>query len=58
MIFLTGIRINAGGGETSRLEDIDPKSMERVEVLKGAGSDALRDGGVEWRHPSLHKAGS
>lgn len=41
IIFLDGIRINAGGGQTSRLEDIDPLSIERIEVLKGAAAATL-----------------
>ena len=41
VIFLDGIRINSGGGQTSRLEDIDPQSIERIEVLKGAAAATL-----------------
>ncbi len=41
VIFLDGIRINSGGGQTSRLEDIDPESIERIEVLKGAAAATL-----------------
>ena len=41
VIFLDGIRINAGGGQTSRLDDIDPQSIERIEVLKGAAAATL-----------------
>jgi TonB-dependent SusC/RagA subfamily outer membrane receptor len=41
VIFLDGIRINSGGGQTSRLEDIDPESVERIEVLKGAAAATL-----------------
>jgi TonB-dependent starch-binding outer membrane protein SusC len=41
IVFLDGIRINSGGGQTSRLEDIDPQSIERIEVLKGAAAATL-----------------
>ncbi|MGH7677799.1 MAG: SusC/RagA family TonB-linked outer membrane protein, partial [Gemmatimonadaceae bacterium] len=41
IIFLDGIRINSGGGQTSRLEDIDPASIERIEILKGAAAATL-----------------
>ena len=48
IIFVDGIRINSGGGNaangnvgTSRLDDIDPSSIERVEVLKGAAAATL-----------------
>src|SRR6185312_12865357 len=36
-----GVRITSGGGMTSRLDDIDPSSIERVEVLKGAAAATL-----------------
>jgi len=41
IVFMDGIRINSGGGQTSRLEDIDPNTIERVEVLKGAAAATL-----------------
>ena len=41
VVFLDGVRISSGGGQTSRLEDIDPQSIERVEVLKGAAAATL-----------------
>lgn len=41
VIFIDGIRINAGGARTSRLDDIDPSSIERVEILKGAAAATL-----------------
>jgi TonB-linked SusC/RagA family outer membrane protein len=51
IIFVDGIRINAGGGfgqnisrnggAPSRLDDIDPSTIERVEVLKGAAAATL-----------------
>ena len=41
VIFLDGIRVNSGGGQTSRLDDIDPESIERIEVLKGAAAATL-----------------
>ncbi|MEY2733391.1 MAG: hypothetical protein RL340_450, partial [Gemmatimonadota bacterium] len=48
IIFVDGIRINAGGGQaangnvgSSRLDDFDPASIERVEVLKGAAAATL-----------------
>jgi TonB-linked SusC/RagA family outer membrane protein len=41
VIFLDGVRISSGGGQTSRLEDIDPQSIERIEVLKGAAAATL-----------------
>jgi TonB-linked SusC/RagA family outer membrane protein len=48
IVFLDGVRINtagggqfSGGGSVSRLDDIDPSSIERVEVLKGAAAATL-----------------
>ncbi|CAA9325896.1 MAG: hypothetical protein AVDCRST_MAG40-1691 [uncultured Gemmatimonadaceae bacterium] len=51
IILVDGIRINQaggfgnniarGGGSPSRLDDIDPSSIERVEVLKGAAAATL-----------------
>jgi len=51
IIFVDGIRINTGGGfgrdvaraggAPSRLDDIDPSTIERVEVLKGAAAATL-----------------
>lgn len=52
IVFVDGVRINAGsgfgnnvgaggGGAPSRLDDIDPSSIERVEVLKGAAAATL-----------------
>ncbi|MEW5917125.1 MAG: SusC/RagA family TonB-linked outer membrane protein, partial [Gemmatimonadota bacterium] len=52
IVFVDGIRINSrgdfgnnvgagGGGTPSRLDDIDPNSIERVEVLKGAAAATL-----------------
>jgi len=45
VIFLDGIRINSGGGQTSRLEDIDPESIERARAnaqAAGLGEDRVR----------------
>lgn len=48
IIFVDGIRINSGGGQaangsigSSRLDDFDPNSIERIEVLKGAAAATL-----------------
>ncbi len=41
VVFVDGVRINSGGGMTSRLDDIDPATVERVEVLKGAAAATL-----------------
>lgn len=52
IIFIDGIRMNArggfgnnvgagGGGSPSRLDDIDPATIERVEILKGAAAATL-----------------
>ncbi|MFM8911239.1 MAG: carboxypeptidase-like regulatory domain-containing protein [Gemmatimonadota bacterium] len=48
IIFVDGIRVNAGGGQaangnvgSSRLDDFDPASIERVEILKGAAAATL-----------------
>ncbi len=52
IVFVDGIRINSrgdfgnnvgagGGGTPSRLDDIDPNSIERVEILKGAAAATL-----------------
>ena len=41
VVFVDGVRINSGGGMTSRLDDIDPGSIERVEILKGAAAATL-----------------
>jgi TonB-linked SusC/RagA family outer membrane protein len=41
IVFMDGIRMNSGGGQTSRLEDIDPTTIDRVEVLKGAAAATL-----------------
>ena len=52
IVFIDGVRINSGGGfgdnadaggggVPSRLDDIDPSSIERVEVLKGAAAATL-----------------
>src|SRR5215467_4513397 len=41
IVFVDGIRVNSGGNQTSRLEDIDPESIERIEVLKGAAAATL-----------------
>jgi TonB-dependent starch-binding outer membrane protein SusC len=48
IIFVDGIRINSGGGQaangnvgSSRLDDFDPASIERIEVLKGAAAATL-----------------
>jgi TonB-dependent SusC/RagA subfamily outer membrane receptor len=52
IVFIDGIRVNAGGGfaegvgaggggATSRLDDLDPSSIERMEVLKGAAAATL-----------------
>ena len=51
IILVDGVRINSGGGfgngiarnggSPSRLDDIDPSSIERVEILKGAAAATL-----------------
>lgn len=48
IVFVDGIRINSGGGQaangnigSSRLDDFDPSTIERVEVLKGAAAATL-----------------
>ncbi len=48
IIFIDGVRMNngasgggGGGGAVSRLDDIDPNTIERVEVLKGAAAATL-----------------
>jgi TonB-dependent starch-binding outer membrane protein SusC len=48
IIFVDGVRINngasgggGGGGAMTRLDDIDPNTIERVEVLKGAAAATL-----------------
>jgi TonB-dependent SusC/RagA subfamily outer membrane receptor len=49
IVFVDGVRINTagggmgagGGGSVSRLDDIDPSSIDRVEVLKGAAAATL-----------------
>jgi len=46
IIFLDGVRINSGGisagnATLSRLDDIDPATIERVEILKGAAAATL-----------------
>ena len=50
IIFIDGVRVNSGGGmgvgtggggSPSRLDDIDPNTIERVEVLKGAAAATL-----------------
>jgi TonB-dependent starch-binding outer membrane protein SusC len=52
IIFVDGLRINAsgdwsanvgagGGGSPSRLDDIDPTTIERIEILKGAAAATL-----------------
>jgi TonB-dependent starch-binding outer membrane protein SusC len=52
IVFIDGVRINSkgdfgpnvsagGGGAPSRLDDIDPNSIERVEILKGAAAATL-----------------
>lgn len=52
IVFVDGVRINAGGGfgdnvgaggggRPSRLDDIDPSTIERVEILKGAAAATL-----------------
>jgi TonB-dependent SusC/RagA subfamily outer membrane receptor len=52
IVFVDGVRINSkgdfgpnvgagGGGTPSRIDDIDPNSIERVEVLKGAAAATL-----------------
>jgi TonB-dependent starch-binding outer membrane protein SusC len=47
IIFVDGIRITSGGGFSmgnatlSRLDDIDPSTIERVEILKGAAAATL-----------------
>lgn len=51
IIYLNGVRIDRGGGRgyigtgggglPSRLDDIDPTSIERIEILKGAAAATL-----------------
>jgi TonB-dependent starch-binding outer membrane protein SusC len=41
VVFVDGVRIESGGTQTSRLDDIDPNSIERIEVLKGAAAATL-----------------
>ena len=46
IVFVDGVRINSGGASSanatlSRLDDIDPASIERVEILKGAAAATL-----------------
>ena len=50
IVFLDGVRINSdggmlvgtgGGGSPSRIDDIDPTSIDRIEVLKGAAAATL-----------------
>lgn len=41
VVFVDGVRIVSGGGMTSRLDDIDPQMIERVEILKGAAAATL-----------------
>jgi TonB-linked SusC/RagA family outer membrane protein len=41
VFFLDGVRMNAGGAMTARIDDIDPTTIERVEVLKGAAAATL-----------------
>lgn len=52
IVFVDGVRVNSaggfgttigagGGGTPSRLDDINPESIERIEVLKGAAAATL-----------------
>jgi len=50
IVFVDGVRINSGGGygignggggSPSRIDDIDPSTIERVEILKGAAAATL-----------------
>ena len=55
IVFIDGVRMNSkgsfagmagnvsagGGGEPSRLDDIDPNSIDRIEILKGAAAATL-----------------
>jgi TonB-dependent SusC/RagA subfamily outer membrane receptor len=46
IIYIDGIRVHTGGGggggtSASRLNDIDPSSIERMEILKGAAAATL-----------------
>jgi TonB-dependent starch-binding outer membrane protein SusC len=48
IIFVDGVRMNngasgggGGGGAVTRIDDIDPNTIERVEVLKGAAAATL-----------------
>lgn len=41
VVFVDGVRISSGGGMTSRLDDIDPATIERIEILKGAAAATL-----------------
>ena len=41
VFFIDGVRMNSGGTMTSRIDDIDPNSIERIEVLKGAAAATL-----------------
>ncbi len=50
IVFVDGVRMNSGGGygignggggSPSRIDDIDPSTIERVEILKGAAAATL-----------------
>ncbi|MCC6931365.1 MAG: SusC/RagA family TonB-linked outer membrane protein [Gemmatimonadaceae bacterium] len=46
IVFVDGMRINSAGSQTggssiSRIDDIDPATIERVEILKGAAAATL-----------------
>lgn len=52
VVYVDGVRYNSeagfgglvgsgGGGETSRLDDVNPSAIERVEILKGAAAATL-----------------
>jgi len=42
VIYLDGVRVDAGGaGRTSRLDDLNPDAIDRIEILKGAAAATL-----------------
>jgi TonB-linked SusC/RagA family outer membrane protein len=50
IVFIDGVRMNSsgglgvgtgGGGQPSRIDDIDPSTIDRIEVLKGAAAATL-----------------
>jgi len=41
VFFLDGVRMSSGGAMTSRVDDLDPNTIDRIEVLKGAAAATL-----------------